>query len=531
MRPAAARLRGIARRALALAAAGAWLSFLAACGSSYAPEPDAPASDARPLASVYDLTLDLPDLVIIAAAGSGFAVDITLSIDPDTLDASGAFEGDVTVRKVTSGGVAAGWRAADPLPAHGRSTGDAWSLDPFGPVEVGSDATGWTALFLRAEGTLSADGRTLSGIAGETASGTAGTFFGVKQRRYLVAATDFGVTGTVSLVTVRYNVMVEVDRDLESVSGDPVVRASDGGVFVVNRFFYDNVQSLDPAAKFATALQFSTGNASNPHDVLAVDADRLFITRYEPPFNDLLIASRANGATLGFVDLSPLATNASGTPRADGLAQAEGLVFAGLQNIDASFVEYGPGRVAAIDPAGGAIRAAITLQGKNPFGPPARHPATGDLYYACAGVFQGSLPGELSGGIEVVDPRALVTRGLLVDDDDLGGNVSAVALSTIGGGAGSPVTGYALVTFPSGSNALRAFDPATGAVPPGVVYTSSAFLTEAVADGDGYILVPEHDAARPRLLIFDAGSGAIVAAPALSLPPFSVAVLTRELRR
>ncbi len=525
----AAGVRRIAQRTLSLIAAGACLASLAACGSSYAPDPGTPSSDARPLASVYDLTLDLPDLVIIAAAGSGFAVDITVSIDPETLDASGAFDGEVTVRGVTSGGVAVGWRTADPLPVHGRSVGDEWSLDPFGPVEVGSDATGWTALFLRAEGTLAADGRTLSGVASETASGSLGTFFGVKQRRYLVAATDFGVTGTVSLVTVRYDVKVEVDRDLESVSGDPVVRASDGGVFVINRFFFDNVQSLDPAAKFATALQFSTGNASNPHDALAVDAERLFITRYEPPFNDLLIASRATGATLGFVDLSALATNASGTPRADGLALAEGLVFAGLQNIDASFVEYGAGRVAVLDPADGGIRAAITLEGKNPFGPPARHPDTGDLYYACAGVFQGSLPGELSGGIEVVDPRALVTRGLLVDDDDLGGNVSAVALSATGG-AGSSITGYALVTFPSGANALRAFDPATGAVLPGVAYTSASFLTEAVADGDGYILVPEHDPARPRLLIFDAASGAIVAAPALSLPPFSVAVLTRELR-
>ncbi len=491
-----------------------------ACGSSYTPDPDRASSDARPLASVYDLTITVP----------GYRMDITLAIDPESLDASGFFDGGITVREVTDGGSPVSFRATDPLPAHGRSGSDGWSLQPFGPVEVGSDAAGWTALFIEVEGTLAPDGRTLSGTAREVGSGGLGSFVGVKQRRYLVAGTDFGVTGTVSLITVRYDVIVEVARDLEAISGDPVVRASGDGVFVVNRFFFDNVQVLDPADGFRTAMQFSTGNASNPHDVLAVDADRLFVTRFEPPFNDLLIASRDTGEALGFVDLSPLATNASGTPRADGLALAEGLVFVGLQNIDGSFVEYGPGRVAAIDPATAAIRAAITLEGKNPFGPPARHPVTGDLYYACAGVFQGSLPGELSGGIEVVDPRTLATRGLLVDDDVLGGNVSAVALSSIPGGTGAEVAGYALVTLPSGTNVLRAFDPGTGAATPGNVYASTAFLTEAVADGDGYILIPEHDPARPRLLILDAATGSMVAAPALSLPPFSVAVLTRELR-
>jgi hypothetical protein len=475
---------------------------------------------------VYDLTIAVPDLPFPALNATGLWADVTLSIDPDTFGASGSFDGSLRVREVRAGGATQPFRADDPLLVHGSVSGGEWTLDSFGPIEVGSDATGRTAVMLSLDGMLSADGRSLEGLALVTSSGETGSFAGVKQRRYLVAGTDFGVTGTVSLVVIRYNTQVEVSRDLESVSGDPVVRASGSGVFVVNRFFFDNVQALDPGGGFRTALQFSTGNGSNPHDVMAVDGDRLYITRYEAPFNDLLIASRADGAAIGFVDLAPLATNDSGTPRADALAWAEGLVFASLQNIDGSFVEYGPGILAVIDPATDAIVASITLEGRNPFGPPAIHPGTGDLYYACAGVFQGSIPGELTGGIEVVDPRTLATRGLLVDDDTLGGNVSAVALSDVGGGG---VAGHALVTFPSGLNALRAFDPATGAVASSAVYTSAAFLTDAVADGDGYLLVPEHDPSRPRLLVVDAATGAIVAAPVLSLPPFSVAVLTRNI--
>ena len=502
------------------------LLLVAGCGTSYTPDPETGPPSA-PLASVYDLTIQVPDLSFPLLSASGLLVDLTVSIDPDSLDSSGSFDAALTVRSVDVGGMPRLFAAADPLAAHGRAAGRDWLLESFGPIEVGSDSTGRTLVMLSVNGTVSADGRTIQGAATVTSSGETGTFTAVKQRRYLVAATDFGVTGTVSVVTVRYDTQVEVARDLESISGDPVARASEGGVFVVNRFFFDNVQALDPANGFRTSLQFSTGNGSNPHDALAVDAQRLFVTRYEAPFNDVLIASRSTGETLGFVDLKPLATNASGTPRADSLALAEGLVFVSLQNIDGSFVEYGPGLVAAIDPSTGTIRTAITLQGRNPFGPPARHPVSGDLYYACAGIFQGRLPGELSGGIEEVDPRNLTTRGLVVDDDALGGNVSAVALSRVPAG----VAGHALVTFPDGVNALRAFDPDTGAVAPFPVYQSHAFLTEAVADGDGFVLVPEHDPQRPRLLIVEAATGRIVAAPSLSLPPFSVAVLTRELPR
>ncbi len=490
-----------------------------ACGSSYAPEAPA-AREARPLASIYDVLVTVPDLMLPQFPATGLELDLTLSIDAPGPDSSGVFGGGLTVNEARAGGVARPYDAADPLPASGTLAGADWALDSFGPIHVGDAVSGATVLMLSLAGTLSPDGRTISGVAVVTSSGETGRFTAVKQRRYLVAGTDFGIVGTVSLVKVRFGDRFIVERDLEAISGDPVVRASGGGVHVVNRFFFDNVQVLDPASGFRTAQQISTGNGSNPHDALAVDAGRLYVTRFEPPFNDLLVVDRTLGSTLGSIDLSAFATNDSGTPRADALASASGLVFVSLQNIDATFLQYGRGLVAAVDPARDAVVSVIEMEGRNPLGPPAAHPDDGLLYYAMAGIFSGSLPQDLSGGVEVLDPATLTTRGLLVDDDDLGGNVSSVALAATPG----RVAGFCVVTTAAGSNMVRSFDAGTGAID-SWSWQSGFFLPEVVADGDGYILVPERDLARPGLVVLDASTRSTVARIGLSLPPFSVAVL------
>lgn len=500
---------------------------LSGCGGSYEPGSDGPGS-ARALASVYDLLASVPGIVFPQYQAMGLTVDFTLEIDPNGPDAAGRFAGSATIVEVTVGGIVRPFSPSTPLSVTGLVAGSEWSLDSLGPFLVGNVSRGTTVVILSLTGAISPDGRTIQGMALATSHAETGTFDAVRQRRYLVAGTDFGVTGTVSLVRVRYGNRFAVDRDLEAVSGDVVVRITDHTPLAINRLFFDNIQVLDPAAAFDTALQFSTGNGSNPHDAIAVDASRLYITRYEPPFNDILIVERGDGDPISFIDLSPLATNSSGTPRADALVEAGGRIFVTLQNIDSAFIQYGPGRVAVVNPATDQIVRTLTLSGQNPFGPPAVHPDTGDLYIALAGIFQGSLSRALTGGIEVIDPATLTAQGLLVDDDDLGGNISSVAVVRTGAGAG--VTGYCIVTLPSGANIVRRFDPATGAIDPGVVYQSASFLPSLVSDGEGYVLVAEHSIADPRLVVLDATTGSVVARLSMSLPAFSIGILTRSIQ-
>ena len=105
----------------------------------------------------------------------------------------------------------------------------------------------------------------------------------------------------------------------------------------------------------------------------------------------------------------------------------------------------------------------------------------------------------LTGGIEVIDPRTLTSQGLLVDDDDAGGNISSLALAR----AGAVVIGYCIVTLPSGANVVRRFDAATGALDPMPVYQSASFLPALISDEEGFILVAEHSIADPKLTIVD----------------------------
>ena len=501
--------------------AAAWLT--PGCGSSYAPDPPGDSGKkARPLASIYDFVVTVPTLTFPQFPSQGLTVEMTLEIDAKTA-ASSAFTCTVTITDVKVGGITRSFSTAGPLACTGIASGREFAVDSFGPLVIGNPPGGTTSVMLALSGRVSTDGRAIDGNTLATSSGETGLFHAIKQRRYLVAATDFGVTGTASLVKVRFNTRFSVQRDLEAVSGDAVARASGSGIYIINRFFFDNIQILDPADGFRTTLQYSTGNGSNPHDIMEVDPNRVYITRYEPPYNDILVAERDTGDPIGFIELSDFATNSSATPRADGMVIAEGRVLASLQNIDSSFREYGPGVVVVIDPVTDAIVGSITLAGRNPFGRPVLDEVSHHLFYAMAGVFQGTLDRMLDGGIEVVDPVASTTHGLLVDDDDLGGNVSGVAIAPEGFGR----IAYCIVTTASGMNQVRAFDPDTGVISPGVVYQSSSFLPEIVSDGDGYIIIAEHDINDPRLVVLSAATGQIVATPGISLPPFSLAILTR----
>lgn len=489
----------------------------AACGGDFRFPGGPPPHDATLLAATYDITATYPKLLFPEFPATGLTLDLTFEIDPSSAgNPSGALAGIVTIRDARVGGISRAFDPATPIPVTGRLAGDQIDLIPFGPVTVGV-----TILFPDLAGIVAPGGRRIDGVAQLGNLPDSGTWLGVKQRRYLIAATDFSIQGTASIVTVRYDTQFKVDRDVELISGDPVSAASRGRALIVNRFSFDNLQVLDPARGFTTALQFGTGGGSNPHDALMPDASRVYVARYEPPFNDILVADAATGAPLGSIPLGFLATNASRTPRPDRLVAANGLVLVTLQNIDATFFDYGPGLLAFIDPATDAIVRAIVLAGQNPIGPPSIHPVSGEVYLADAGIFQGSLPGALTGGIEVIDPISLTTRGLLVDDDDFGGNVSGVAVT-------SASVGYAVVVTSAGRNDVVAFDPGTGAILRTVLSTT-ALIPEIRYDGDGYLLVAEHDLSNPRLRVLDAATGAEVARIALSLPPFSLAILTRSL--
>jgi hypothetical protein len=491
--------------------------LLAGCGSDFK-YGGGKGRKGNPLAAVYDLVASYPDLDFPILARKGLRLGLEITIDPIT--DGHTVTGTVMVREAQVMSLPESFDPKTPIDVSGQLRGDALAILPFGPVTVGGQQ-----FFIELIGMVSPDGRLLDGIARLANISDEGTWYGVKQRSYLIAASDFGLQGTVSVITVRFgntrDVVFEVRRDAELISGDPVAASSGGLALIVNRLFFDNIQVLDPASSYLTAAQFTTGNGSNPHDALEAAPGKIYVTRYEPAFDDILVADPNTGAALASIPLAQLATNASGTARPDRLARAGDFVLVTMQNIGNTFQDYGPGLAAFIDPNDNSIVASLELAGQNPFGPPSVHPSTGEIYLADAGIFPGLLSRSLSGGIEVLDPVTLTSKGILVDDDDAGGNIAGVAVT-------GDTTGYMVVVGASGGNSLRAFDPATGAVGPTVLATP-ALIPEIRYDGDGYLLVAEHDTSNPGLRVIDPNSASTVVRIPLSLPPVSLAILTRDL--
>jgi hypothetical protein len=413
----------------------------------------------------------------------------------------------------------------------GLIDGALFETDLFGSIVFGS-----ANLVVSMSGTIAPGARRIDGTAELYGTAHAGPFAMLRRRRYLVAGTDLSSTvGQVSVVEARHDRDLSLVSGLETISSDPVARVRDGRAFVVNRLSYDNLQGLDAGNGFRTALQYSTGNGSNPHDMAVLDdraagvqpgtgagdAGVAFVTRYEPPYDDVALLDLDDGNLLGSIDLVPLATNPDGLPRPDQILEHDGRLWVTLQDANRSFTEFRAGRLAVIDPLARQVVDVIDLHGQNPFESLTFLPESGLIYVGLAGIFPGLKPQALTGGIEAVDPATRLSLGLVVDDDDLGGNVSGVAIV-------SPTLGYAVVTDAVFRNFVKAFDPSTGAVF-GTMYETGDRIAALVSDGDGWVIAAESSFVAPRLLFFDGTDGRVIAAVPMHLPPLSVAIMTRGL--
>ena len=515
---------GVLRPLLACAAA-AWL---AGCG------PGARAIDVLPgpktarLAPIYDVSVTFPSTEIIVSGLTyrGIDLDIELTFDDASLrDDDPAFEAKARITSVAAGGVPQAFEAMQPIAIGGTYGDGVLATNLFGPIRVGN-----AGLLVGLTGSAQDGARRVAGAASLFGIPDPGTFVAVKRRRYLVAGTDLqGPIGKVAVISVRYDTLVTSNDDVEVISSDPVARVEDGRPFVVNRFTFDNIQGLDPEGSFATLFERSVGNLANPHDLVVPppdavgDAGTAFVTRYGAAFNDVAVLDLATGEIVDRIDLAPYARNADHLARPDQALLHDGLIYVTMEDANASFSEFMNGRVVVVDPVLRQVVDVIDLVGQNPFESVSYAPSTGLIYVGLAGLFPGRagpLP-VLSGGIETIDPITRRGGGLLVDDDDLGGNVSAVAVH-------SATRGYCVVSDASFHNYVKMFDPTTGEIL-GTIFDSAGEIASIETDGDGFLLVADSNFFTPRVLIFNAETGGLVAALPARLPPFSFAILTRSL--
>jgi len=508
--------------------AAALLLATCACGPGSRTLHLLPGAGTQRLQPIYDFSVTFPgaEIIISGLTYTGIDLDLEVTFDDASLgDDDPGFTAEARVVSVLAGGVPQAFDAPPTMAIQGSLAGGVLATGQFGMIRVGN-----AGLVLDLTGAVEDGGRRVAGSAALYRISDPGTFVAVKRRRYLVAGTDAqGLIGKAAVITVRYGDRFTTEPDVEVISSDPVARVEDARPFIVNRFTFDNVQGLDPLDSFTTLFEHSTGSLSNPHDLVVLPAPagaaagQALITRYGAAFNDVAVMNLSDGAIVDRIDLTPYARNHDHLPRADQALLHDGLVYVTLEDADGSFVEFMNGRVVVIDPVARRVTDVIDLTGQNPFESLVYSDATGLIYVALAGLFPGvTRPAPiLSGGIETVDPVTRSARGVLVDDDALGGNVTAVAVA-------SASRGYCVVADASFHNHVKAFDPTTGRVLE-TIFDSAGEIATIETDGDGYLLVADTSFFEPRVLIFNSENGAPVAVLPARLPPFSFAILTRSL--
>jgi len=342
------------------------------------------------------------------------------------------------------------------------------------------------------------------------------------QDRLLALTTDFQ---TGSAATLALSAPWGVNCDLAPVCADAVVRWHGGLLYVVERYGCDAVMVLDPST-WTVLREFSVGAQSNPQDIAVISPTRAYVSCYET--NDLLEVDPSTGAILGTISLAAFADQ-------DGLCEMHRMLVYGnrlfvevqrmfRQDWPDPWVPAPPSQLVVInlntrqivdaDPGQPGTQG-IELEGLNPVAALQIDAASGDILVPEAGAY-GVTDG---GGIERVDPVGMRSRGLVITEAELGGDIIDFAPWT-------PERAYAIVSLPGFETALVAFNPATGQRI-GVVWNPGDFvLADLLSYPTGHLFVADRDYFNPGVRVFDATDGSPVAGPLFTcLPPNELVIL------
>jgi hypothetical protein len=340
-----------------------------------------------------------------------------------------------------------------------------------------------------------------------------------------VLTTDFYTVGYYSTIEIPppRNAIVSI----EPVSTDAVAYydVDEDLIFVVNRYLADNIQIVENDPVFSTIGQYSVGNGSNPHDIRLKDHTKAYVSRYE--WKTLLICDPSTGDSLGSIDLSPFA-DADGIPEMDRMEIVGDRLFVTLNSINrTTWLPDGPGKIAVIDvnadtlvdcdPDSTGVQP-ITLNLENPYSELRYDPCDGLLYVGCLGRW-----GTKDGGIEAIDPVGLVSTGVLMTEQDLGGDVSDVVLAP---GAKGYAVVLEAVPWPDNFARLVKFDEVTQMVTDTLFRQTSgsgSSLAGIELNRQGELYLCDRDLTQPGVRIFDTVTDVQLAFVDVGLPPFDVA--------
>ena len=336
----------------------------------------------------------------------------------------------------------------------------------------------------------------------------------------LVSTTDFssGSTSSIDLGTA------VPTSNVESIHSDAVIRYYNGLAYAVNRTGADNIQILDPCDNFDTVNQFSTGNGSNPQDIVFISPTVAYVTRYE--LGTVLKMNPQTGATLGTINVGAFA-DADGIPEMNQMFRFGDRLYVTLQRLDRPnfysptdhssvvIIDLDTDTVVDADPIAAGVQA-ITLVRTNPYSE-VNYRTVGTTpmaYFSCVGFF-----GLLEGGVVQFDLTNPATQTVILTESAAGGDILDVEIV-------SPTKGFAVIATPSFTTELIAFNPSTGAKIGATMYAPGGYDLADIEPSPLGLLVCDRKATSPGVRRFDMTTNAQLPGGPINvgLPPFDIQV-------
>ena len=305
----------------------------------------------------------------------------------------------------------------------------------------------------------------------------------------------------------------------QALSGDVVLPSAPlpGHPLIVIDRGNGNLIWVNPADCSVTRqISVAQGFLAYPYDVIAVAANKLYVTRYSSnPMptttldggGDLLIVDLDQGQPVARIDLAPYASGAGLNPNPDRGQVLDGKLYITLNSFNADFSKAGMGRVVVVDPASDTVTGTIDLQGLQNCGPIVPVPGMPKaLAVACAGVFKDANRLQVS-GIALIDTSTTPpTVKTVVTATAFGRPVSTADLAVASAGLG-------LIVVPGDSSGTPAdelwrFDFAGGAPQMVLAGKASFVLGGLVYDPTSQrVFVGDADAKNPSVRVMDVSSG------------------------
>lgn len=309
---------------------------------------------------------------------------------------------------------------------------------------------------------------TLAGCGSDSDNNLSSTI-GLSNAGIVASATSDYSAGAVNVIDLdspsykAYGPYHEDGSDLDVVG-------SDGSYYILGRFQMDYIAKVDLSNLARktwdnfSVLAEGEQNSGNPYDLVTVNDQKAYLLRYNSNKAWVVNPSATNEADF-FIDEMDLSayTPAGGqdVPHAAAGKIVNGTLYVLMQRLDSSARPTNDSYVVAFDVATNSEKAVITLQGKNP--------STID-YLPSVGLIVSSIgtyervdweTGEVkegaiyNGGIEIIDPATNTIGNQVVDDTEVTGQISNVAII-------DENTGYFIGYQGPGDTGVFKFDPTPG---------------------------------------------------------------------